>query len=520
MEAFPAEILSLIFVFASDEDVLFQHGLPTTMASSAWFKGMFGVWTLRSPNEALNVLQRRSYSTKRSIMMTCRAFHRVASELMFHCLFFNTPDKLPLLCAELDKKTTDPSPAWWSRRVHLTSYNPVSVLDRDNGTALCSVLRHCSNLEIAVLSIPTTVDSFMFLADTLCTYNKHTLRTLHVSVPISSLSKLIWMLASLPNLTCLHVALTSTKDQTTDEEEAPELGAAQDIMFTLAHLTQLSLNGHTGPFLEQACNWNFPSLRFLSLNTFHSDIIPFLDAHGEDLTFLDVTWPGPTRIHVDQAILRCPQLTTLCFNADWSFEGELTHERVHSVGLHGLKLAFSPPTSGDRAFPLDSMMRRANDANFASVLASGHFPKLERVRVLSGAVLSDLEKRGGPAGAPPGPYGYTDESEDGMKRWERWWDTCHGAGVRLEDCTGGELGILPGFEAEIDDEDDEDDEESDEEVEGSEDPGEEEEEDDEEEWEEYSWEYEVPPVDDDTSGVGELRKLIEECREMERSRPP
>ncbi|KAF8915396.1 hypothetical protein CPB85DRAFT_1387898 [Mucidula mucida] len=516
MEALPTEILSVIFILASDEDVLFQHGLPTSMASSAWFKGTFGVWTLRQPSEALNVLQRRSYATKKSIMMTCRAFHRVASELMFHCLFFNTPDKLPLLCAELDRKTTDPSPAWWSRRVHLTCYNISSVLDRDNGTALCSILRHCSNLEIAVLSVPTTVDSFMFLADTLCTYNKHTLRTLQLSVPILSLSKLIWMLTSLPNLTCFHVSLTSTQDQTADE--SPELGAAQDIVFTLAHLTQLSLSGHAGPFLEQACNWNFPSLRFLSLSTYQPDVISFLDAHGKDLTFLDITCPH--RIHIEQAILRCPQLTTLCFNADWPLEGELIHEHIHSVGLHGLRLAFAPPTAEGKVFPLDSMTRRANDANFATVMASGHLPKLQRVRVLSGTVLSELEKRGGPGGAPPGPYGYTDESEDGIKRWERWWDTCHSAGVRLEDCTGGELGILPGVEEVIDDEDDEDDEESDEEVDGSEVSGEEEE-DDEEEWEEYSWEYEVPPVDqNDTSGVGELRRLIEECREMERSRDP
>jgi len=61
----PAEILTQIFDLAADEDVIFQYGLPTVMAESAWFKNVAKAWTLRSPGDALNLIQRRSYATKK-----------------------------------------------------------------------------------------------------------------------------------------------------------------------------------------------------------------------------------------------------------------------------------------------------------------------------------------------------------------------------------------------------------------------------------------------------------------------
>ena len=63
--ALPSEIWNQIFDLASDEDVIFQYGLPTVMAESAWFKNPFGEWTLRSPQEAINLVQRRAYFTKK-----------------------------------------------------------------------------------------------------------------------------------------------------------------------------------------------------------------------------------------------------------------------------------------------------------------------------------------------------------------------------------------------------------------------------------------------------------------------
>lgn len=61
----PAELWTSIFDLAADEDVIFQYGLPTVMAESAWYMTAFGQWTLRTPQEALNLIQRRSYVTKK-----------------------------------------------------------------------------------------------------------------------------------------------------------------------------------------------------------------------------------------------------------------------------------------------------------------------------------------------------------------------------------------------------------------------------------------------------------------------
>lgn len=65
MGSFPAEIWTQIFDLAADEDVIFQYGLPTTVAESAWYKNGQDKWVLRSPAEALNLVQRRSYKTKK-----------------------------------------------------------------------------------------------------------------------------------------------------------------------------------------------------------------------------------------------------------------------------------------------------------------------------------------------------------------------------------------------------------------------------------------------------------------------
>jgi hypothetical protein len=73
----PDEILTQIFDLAADEDVIFQYGLPTAMAESAWFKNAFNEWALRSPQEAINMIQRRSYATKKvsSYVLAVQAFH-------------------------------------------------------------------------------------------------------------------------------------------------------------------------------------------------------------------------------------------------------------------------------------------------------------------------------------------------------------------------------------------------------------------------------------------------------------
>ena len=73
--ALPAEVWARIFHLAADDDILFRPGIPTSLAESAWCKdqwqscrdgGGSGVeWNLRSPERAMDILQRRSYSTKK-----------------------------------------------------------------------------------------------------------------------------------------------------------------------------------------------------------------------------------------------------------------------------------------------------------------------------------------------------------------------------------------------------------------------------------------------------------------------
>lgn len=63
---FPDELWRQIFDLAVDEDMIFQPWLLTSMAESAWFKNaLFDEWCLRPPQEALNLLQRRSYASKK-----------------------------------------------------------------------------------------------------------------------------------------------------------------------------------------------------------------------------------------------------------------------------------------------------------------------------------------------------------------------------------------------------------------------------------------------------------------------
>lgn len=70
----PAEIWTQIFGLAADEDILFQPGFPTSLAESAWCRDYWkfrldvndpSEWNLRSPEQALDILQKRSYATKK-----------------------------------------------------------------------------------------------------------------------------------------------------------------------------------------------------------------------------------------------------------------------------------------------------------------------------------------------------------------------------------------------------------------------------------------------------------------------
>ncbi|KAJ7141740.1 hypothetical protein C8R43DRAFT_1097724 [Mycena crocata] len=497
MSDLPAELWTHVFDLAADEDVIFQHGLPTTI----------------SPQDALDLVQRRSYATKKAVVRTSKNWRRLGSEFLFRCLFFNDPVRLQTLCAILDSSssastTTTASLGWWTRRIHLTRFNA----NPSRGTtseslqdALTSIIRHCPNLEIFIIDWPMAAAIFGPIADTLATFTSKSLRTLHLNVPSSALPKVIWALDSLPNLFALHIELALPEENSAAAEDTP-LGAASNIHLRLAALTQLSLRGHIQAFLEQATGWTLPSLGHLALDCDASrndlpDAPAFLALHGTHLRFLDLD--ALPALPLRRILGLCPSLTTLAFNADWHIApgaddddedtAPLAHDRLTSVGLYGLTHAFGVGYAAPESLAA-VLVTSANDRAIGFLCEKARFPVLRRVRVLSQSVLAALERADGPA-----------EAGGGMERWDRWWEACRASGVRLEDCTGGLLGELPLDEVKSDeDEDDEDDEEEDVEEESG---------------EEGEWTIQVPPLAPEGGAhLSELRQLLAECRAMDAGR--
>ncbi|KAJ3776106.1 hypothetical protein FB446DRAFT_763079 [Lentinula raphanica] len=555
----PDEIMTQIFDLAADEDVIFQYGLPTVMAESAWFKNAMDEWALRSPQEAINSIQRRSYATKKAIMLTCKTWRRLGSDILYRCLFFDKFSRLRLLCDILDAdaeaknkqgagRQSSVGLGWWTKRLHLSRYfastNPDKTQEEEMCTALSSIVRHCPNLSIFVVEWPMPSSTFGLVADSLFKYTRQALHTVHWHVSAEAIPKVIWALDSLPFVLVAHIEFSSP-GQTTELAESLHLGSAQDIVLDLPYLQQLTLRGSFSEFLEQAVDWNLKGLRVLSLDYYGRsdapDIVGFLERHGERLKDLDIN--STSSLDVPDILELCPRLEVFSFNADWRFktptlldtategipiadsEGTsdsagsrqrrrqsntmrlslgsyynetsiLTttpHPSIHTIGLHGLLHAFGVGFSEDTF--RSRFICRANDLNFGA-LNKAQFPHLGRIRVLSRTLLNALNRNDGPGEVAE------DEGEDANERYERWWERCGRAGVRLEDCTGGEFGVLPA------DDDDED---------GDED---EDEEDGEEDYDSDDWEIEVPNDEENLGGshTQELRQLIRECRAMEEER--
>lgn len=388
----------------------------------------------------------------------------------------------------------------------------------DLENALMSIVRHCPNLEIFVVEWPMG-NTFGPVVDTLATCTAKSLRTVHWNVSREAASKVIWALDSLPQLLSAHIHFeTAAEDQ-----EAVHLGSASNLTLTLPHLQQLSLRGHFQEFLEQATGWSIPGLRSFSFDCGNHradqpDAIAFLVRHGTKLIFLDLNCIPA--LDVPHILNLCPLLTTFNFNADWRIQqpGEempapttsntvafanqtmsiLVHKphlNIMAIGLHGLMYAFGVGFAAEYATqePLQAhVIRRSNDLNVAA-LNRINFPKLQRVRALSRAMLLDLNEEDGPS-----------EEDGGVNRYDNWWTMLSGSGIRLEDCTGALLGTLP------QDEDEDESDESEESGEG---------EDSEEDEHEVNWEFDIPPMpSEEGTQMSELRQLLEECRAMAEER--
>jgi hypothetical protein len=66
----PAELWNAIFDLAADEDVIFDHRLQTVMSESYWAKSS-AEWQLRTSQDSLDLVQTRSYATKKVRMCVC-----------------------------------------------------------------------------------------------------------------------------------------------------------------------------------------------------------------------------------------------------------------------------------------------------------------------------------------------------------------------------------------------------------------------------------------------------------------
>ncbi|KAI0348452.1 hypothetical protein BDW22DRAFT_1385820 [Trametopsis cervina] len=434
----PAELWILIFHFAFDDDAVLAPVLPAAWDASSWAQGSDGKWMLRSPQDNIGVCIRRRTGSLKAILSSCRYLRQIGTSFLYESVLIEVPSRILRLCLALD---ADRHLSRQTKRIHISRYfQPNGVTAEEMDLAVISIIQHCRKLQTFVFDWPLN-KSFTPIADALCHYCRGTLHTLHISIPSTELAKLIWTLDSLQKLVALHVEIG---ERHTEENH---LGSASDINLKLPKLQQLSLRGFFTDFVEEAIEWEFPRLTSLTLDFINyrdelPDIEAFLQNHGSQLTYLDINCIPP--LDVPMVLDLCPSLTSFSFNPDWRLPRDevlpyeasslvrVPHRGITTIGLHQLLYAFGVGYAAQYS-KLDAIstryIRHSNDANFAA-LTKRNFPNLKTIRLLSRTLLRDLEMANGP-------------DEVCYERWERWWAQCSAQGVRLEDCTGAQLGYLP-----------------------------------------------------------------------------
>lgn len=451
----PHELLREIFDIAIGPDAIERVSLIGCMEESSWSDMLIGGWMLVEPRESLLLKQRRSYALKKvrythsqsaslksyrapsqTIMLTCKAWSRVGVEFMYRSFLLCDPHRLRKLCEILDGNSKI---GRWTRSICIykdTRRGTGDITFSNMGDSLVSIVRHCSHLRVFIIDPPIGNRVFPPLADSLRTYCP-LLMSVQWQPPYDSQGKVMPALRTLRSLVSLEIVLLCPLPDRESDGTLTGLRGSDDISFP--HLRELSLRGSIQDFLEQLPSWHLPSLSHLTLDFGLSrfdfpDIVEVLGTHGHQLKCLDVNSVPP--LDVPHMLSTCPNLDTFCFNLDWQLDGflnEVPHQHIRNIGLHGLKHAFGVGYAGVVAGvnPFDAViLRRRNDNNFAA-LVKVNFPLLAVVRVLDPMLLRALNKEDGPA---PGVC---------YDRWERWWEQCARQRVRLEDCTGNDLGNLP-----------------------------------------------------------------------------
>ncbi|KAJ7075282.1 hypothetical protein B0H15DRAFT_1027143 [Mycena belliarum] len=423
MPDLPPELWTQIFDLAADEGLILQHRLSTLMSGLEHFQKNLWISPAESLQEELDRVQRRSYRTKKAIVLTCKRWRALEHESLFRFLCFRAaPSRL---CDILDTSaaaatTAAASLGWWTRRIHAeVMYD--SIKPEEHPNALVRILRHCPNLEIFVVERMLQGTNLTAIADAL-------------------LHKLVATLPALPYICVAHIDLYLR------QHVIPPAGP--DDRLRLPHLQQLSLSGSPHQLLHAAKHWHLPALRTVMLSCAahpgaHHPAIPallaFLAVHGAQLTELELSF-GPV-MPLGRMLAACPALTALVFNGDWAVDllsdagapqgtPPFAHARLARVGLHGLMHAFSrdPELEGER------VAADMNERALALLCDRVRFPALRRVRVLNGEVSRERERAQAEGGGT---------AQRSARTWARWDGMFARAEIQLENWSGKVLPPWP-----------------------------------------------------------------------------
>ncbi|KAG7095042.1 hypothetical protein E1B28_005832 [Marasmius oreades] len=374
----PDELWIQIFELALDEDILLQPTLPTSMSQYAWYihtnpDTLEEEWALRSPQEALAVIQRENWDLKRTLSKTCRRFNALVSPYLYRCLSFDDPSLIPRFNRSVginrigDEKTKEKVDAKFGRYTKRLYVAHSKLQDDALAEAFSRLVSHTPSLQSLIIdshppfSLFPSPSAFTSLAQALTsTPVRKTLHTLHIhAVPYESLSHLILTFDSLRrNLVVAHVHISPPKG-----EEDVKLGASGGLHVVLSKLRQLSLSGRFGALMDQMIcgDWDFAELRALSVDVGSGrvempDLVCFLcggstvtaggesaggvsagdgdnmwEGIGKNLWLLDIQASAlQPELNIPKILDTCTQLRTFGFNADWRFPIPGNHPPGHN----------------------------------------------------------------------------------------------------------------------------------------------------------------------------------------------
>ncbi|KAK1227084.1 hypothetical protein PQX77_009917 [Marasmius sp. AFHP31] len=368
----PDELWIQIFEMALEEDILLQPVLPTSGSEYAWYiddSKKEKEWALRSPQEALALVQKENWDTKRALWMSCRRFNNLVSPYLYRCLTFDNPALIPRFNRSLNLTVNEDEKGKQKKEETILSRFTKRIFVQhaklQNDTlveSLSLLLSHTSGLQSLIIdshssfSLFPAPSAFASLAQAITsTPIRKTLHTLHLhAVPYESLSHFILTLDSVRrNLVVAHVHISPPKG-----EEDVKVGSMGGAQIALDKLRQLSLSGRFGALMDQMiCGaWDVPELKALSVDVGSGrvempDLVGFLcggtfgtaggesvggisagegdnvwKGVGEKLWFLDIQASAlQPELNIAKILDTCTQLRTFGFNADWRFPGPGNH---------------------------------------------------------------------------------------------------------------------------------------------------------------------------------------------------